>query len=200
MAEVALLLFPTLLLAGVVVIPFVWHFGDHAAAERGARRRGRWAAGHLLTAAAFGVGIAAAGRLADYLLDYHLLRLAVGGLIFAAIGGGLLAAGMGLDGIGPLLFANIGRKPRDFFDSSRTIVPAIFVIGTLLFGAGQIMLVAGINQTGLLPAPLAVTAMLAAILFAVLPAIPSSLALYLTAIASSLIYFPIAAALTQPHV
>lgn len=184
-----LLLFPALLTLGTLLIPFVRHFGDHAAAERAIEQETRWLLGHLIVAAAFGLGIVNVLTVISRLQGDWLGTVA---LVCTGIGGGIQAAGLGADGIAPVVLQRVGVPARQFFDGSNRIIPAVFIAGSLLFGLGQILMVVAVNQSDLLSTTWGVAALLAAIGFSALPAIPSSWSLYATATLSWIIYLPVA--------
>ncbi len=175
--------FPLLLTIGTLMIPFVKHFGDHESAENAVTQHpNRWLIGHLIVAAAFGLSIVNITRIAE------ANPLAI---LLAAIGGGIQAAGLGADGVAPVVLLRHGLPPRRFFAGSSRTVPATFIVGSLLFGLAQILMIVGVNQAGQLPFGWGIAALLAAIGFSALPAIPSSWSLYGTAALSWLIYLPL---------
>ncbi|MCB0033178.1 MAG: hypothetical protein KDE51_04135 [Anaerolineales bacterium] len=185
-----ILVFPLLLTIGTFTIPFVNYFGDHEAAEQGAKQQRRWFWGHLITAAAFGTGILTVTLLAIPLLQTEHAGWAFAAVLFAAVGGSLQAAGLGADGIGPVAMLRAQQPARLFFDGSSKLAPLTFILGSVGFGMGQIFLVIGLNHLPDVSTAVGVTTLIAAILFSALPAIPSSWSLYLTAVLSWLIYAP----------
>lgn len=185
-----ILAFPLLLTIGTFTIPFVKNFGDHDAAEQGANQQRRWFWGHLLTAAAFGIGIAVVVILALPLLRTEHGGWGLAAVSLAAAGGGLQAAGLGADGIGPVSMLRVQQPARLFFDGSSQLVPLTFILGSVGFGLGQIFLVIGLNHLPDVSTLMGATTLIAAIFFSALPAIPSSWSLYLTAVLSWVIYIP----------
>ena len=178
-----ILLFPLFLTAGTLMIPFVRWFGDHESAEKAIiASPQRWVSGHLLVAAAFGLG----GVNVAQLVEVSWLA------VLAAVGGGTLAAGLGADGIAPVVLHQHGLAPRLFLNGVSLLIPATFAAGIILFGTAQVWMIVGVNQARLLPLDWGIAALLATIGFSVLPAIPSSWSLYATALLSWIIYLPLA--------
>lgn len=190
------LAFPTVLTIGIFLIPIVRNYNDHKLAEQVINKKKRWFWGHIISGAAFGVGILAAFCIGAYLSTTTAFGWALAGVPLAAIGGSLLAAGLGADGVGPVALHNVNQPAHFFFDGSRKLVPGVFIAGSILFGLGQILLVIGINHTRLLIAPLQIVVLLAAIGMSVASAIPSGWGLYIVALLTWLIYLPLAASVS----
>ncbi len=190
------LLFPILLTIGIGLIPLVRNYNDHALAETAVNKKKRWFWGHIISGAAFGVGILATFCIGAYLSTTTAFGWALAGVPLAAIGGSLLAAGLGADGIGPVALQNVNQPAQLFFDGSHKLVPGVFIAGSVLFGLGQILLVSGINHTTLLTAPLQIIVLLAAIGMSLASAIPSGWGLYIVALLTWLIYLPLAASVS----
>lgn len=183
------LAFPVLLSAGIVLIPVVSEYGDHAQAARAAAQSGRWFAGHLLAAVAFAWSIAAACRIIAA-LNVRGGRLEAVTLPALAAGAGLYAAGLGADGVGPLAVAAAGGAPELFFDGSGMWISGVFIAGTLAFGSGLIGLIVSAGRAGLLRGAARPIALVAALVFMAAPAVPSGWALYAVALAAFGVFLP----------
>jgi hypothetical protein len=182
--------FPVLLSLGILLIPVVPDYADHALAERATARTGRWFAGHILSAVAFGVGVWAAGAIVNE-LERRDSPARPWVLPAMAIGSGLYAAGLGADGIGPLAVAAAAGSPVLFFDGSGWWVTGVFMAGTLFFGGGQIFLVGHAIEAGLVVGVWRYVTLSSALLFAAAPAIQSGWALYGVALASIGVFVPL---------
>lgn len=188
----ALIAFPLLLTLGIGLIPFVHSYAAHElAASLVATQPLRWYLGHLISSIAFGVGMVAITELTQFLQTHAQSKWLWACWILTAVGAGLLAAGLGADGIGPLAFLQVGLSSALFFDGSASYIMGSFILGSVLFGLGQILLVANFNQLSILSKPLAIAVQLAAIIFAAATAVPSTWGLYILAIASWFIYLPL---------
>jgi hypothetical protein len=188
-------LFPLLLSLGILLIPVVRSYADHELAQQAAAKSQRWFWGHLLSAVAFVFSILVACCLAVYLHTTDVFRLAMLTVPVMAVGAGLLAVGLGADGIGPLAVRKAGYPARAFFDGSSTWVTGTFIAGSVIYGLGQIGLMVAIQHTSLLAPGVGILVMIVAILFSVSSAIPSGYGLYLVAFLAWLIYLPISIAL-----
>ena len=189
--------FPLLLAIGVFTIPVVRNYNDHQQAAQAAGKQNRWYWGHLLCGVAFGLGILSAICLGLVLIERQLPIYALIGIPLVTIGAGLQAVGLGADGIGPLAVQKSGYSPTIFFDGSRKWVTGTFIAGSIIFSLGQILLVIGINQVGLLSFSASLVILIASILFGVSTAIPSGYGLYVVAVTAVIIYIPIVTALWQ---
>ena len=185
------LLFPATLAIGVITIPYVATFTDHQLVEQAVGSGYRWYVGHILTSASFGIGAVTVALLAQQLPPQSSSLTAIATTLLAAIGAGIQAAGLGADGIGPLATQNMLLPASTFFDGSSLLVPLTAGLGISLFGLAQILLVIQLNKQRQRPKGWAVVSMLSAISFTILPAIPSTISLYGTAVACWLIYWPI---------
>jgi len=185
--------FPVILAIGILTIPVVSDYADHALAEQAAGQTARWFWGHLISAVAFGLGALAACSIAGHL--YQIGEgLDVVGLPLAAVGAALQAAGLGADGIGPLAVAAAGGPAHAYFDGSATWVTGVFIAGSMMFGAGLITQVIRLIRAGVVTGPARRVVFIAAITFAGAGAIPSGWALYGVAAAALVVYVPISAA------
>ncbi len=184
-------LFPVTLTIGIVTIPVVRNYANHDLAEKATMQTRRWFWGHLLSAAAFGVGLLALFSISLFLYEQDVVLWPTLSLLFAAIGAALLAFGMGADGIGPLAVSKQGHPARVFFDGSRYWVMLSFISGSVIFGLGQIFMVVGFNHLDLLSTATGVIILIAAILFSMCAAIPSGWGLYALAFCAWIVYVPI---------
>ena len=180
--------FPAVLSIGVLLIPVVPDYSDHAAAAAVATQGLRWLVGHLVAAVAFGLAASAAAEIGRWIaksgpgISY---RIAVP---LMAVGAGLHAAGLGADGIGPVAAAS----PAEFFGRSGRYVVPVFVVGAASFSIGLIALTATIRRRGLLSAGQGWIVFLASIVFAAAEAIPSGWGLYVVAAAAWVVFWPVA--------
>jgi hypothetical protein len=190
-------LFPLLLTLGILLIPVVRSYADHDLAQQAVAKSRRWFWGHLLSGVAFVFSILAACCLAVYLHANDAFTSALVAVPLMAVGAGLLAVGMGADGIGPLAVRKAGYPARAFFDGSATWVTGTFIAGSIIYGLGQISLIVAIQHTPLLSMGVGIMVIVAAILFSVSSAIPSGYGLYVVAVSVLVIYLPISLALWQ---
>ena len=185
-----ILTFPAVLTLGIVLIPVVQDYANHASAGEAVRDSTRWLIGHLLSAVAFGLGI-----LASFIVFFEAGArrggLGLMGPTASAIGGGLYAAGLGADGIGPLAALYSTGRPDNFFAGSGELVPIVFMMGTLFWGVGLFSQLAAAHRAGMLRGPAAWVTGAAALCFVGAPAIPSGWALYLVALSAWGIYLPL---------
>ncbi len=183
-------IFPMVLAIGILTIPVVTDYADHALAEQAAGQTARWFWGHLICAVAFGLGALAACSIAG-----HLHQIGEGpdvvGLPLTAVGAALQAAGLGADGIGPLAVAATGSSAQAYFDGSATWVTGVFIAGSMTFGAGLIVQVICLIRAGVITGPARRIVFIAAITFAGAGAIPSGWGLYGVAAAALVVYLPI---------
>ncbi len=186
-----LALFPLLLTLGIWMIPVVANYADHDSAEVQVAQSRRWVWGHLISAVAFGWGMLAAGAVAMLLAERGFATWGLVSLPLMALGAGVLAAGLGADGIGPLAMLEAGQPAALFFYGSQRWVVGSFVAGSILFGLGQVMLMVGVQHAEILTSAEAVIAIIAAALFSLCGAIPSGYALYGVALASWVVYLPL---------
>jgi len=143
---ILILAFPIVLTIGILLIPVVADYGDHALAEDAAAKTLRWASGHLLSAAAFGLGALSCGVVYAE-LKQRGTHLSVISVLFSALGAGLYAAGLGIDGIGPLIIKAAEMPASVFFDASGWWVTGTFMTATLLWGVGLIWLAAAVTRS-----------------------------------------------------
>jgi hypothetical protein len=146
---------------------------------------------------AFVFSILVACCLGLYLQDNIAFTWTLSTVPMMTVGAGLLAVGMGADGIGPLAVRQAGYPARAFFDGSSKWVTGIFIAGSIIYGLGQIGLIVTIQHTSLLSTGVGITVIIAAILFSVTSAIPSGYGLYVVALSVWVIYLPISLALWQ---
>lgn len=183
--------FPALLALGVLLIPVVPDYADHAAAGRAAAQAARWLSGHLVSASAFAASVAASAA-----VQRRLARPRAGVTLLIAIGAGLHAAGLGADGIGPLAVAASGLPAAAFFDGSGALVGGTFVAGAVCFGIGQV--VQSVQAGALLASrPTRALAVAAAVAFPAAEAVPSGWGLYAVAVAAATLYLPVAGAVAR---
>jgi hypothetical protein len=189
----SVLSFPVALSAGILLIPVVSDYSDHAAAAEAVGSTGRWFAGHLLSAVAFGLSVLAVSVVAAASAD-RSHRLPPFVLPMIAAGAGLYAAGLGADGIGPVALVSSGASPELFFDGSGRWVSGVFAAATLLFGAGLVALALHVIRAQFIRGASRYVVFVAAVLFLAIPAIPSGWALYGEALAAYGVFVPLAAA------
>ncbi len=185
-------LFPLVLGVGIVLIPVVRNYADHELAEAAVAKSKRWFWGHLLSAFGFGLGVVVSAAINLYLLWSINRFWASFGLVLVIIGGAAQMFGLGADGIGPLAVCRAGGSAKLFFDGSRVWVTGTFIAGSILFSLGQIIMVILIGDWEVFLPALAITMMVAAILFSVSTAVPSGYGLYVTAVTALIIYLPLA--------
>ncbi|MGD8758789.1 MAG: hypothetical protein PVJ07_00895 [Anaerolineales bacterium] len=190
--------FPILLTLGILLIPVVSDYGNHDLAQQAVRQTGRWLWGHLIAAAAFGVGTLAAAYIAVE-LDRRSERLGRIGLPLIAIGAALYAAGLGADGIGAVATHTYNGNSRAFFDGSGMMVAGVFIAASVLFGAGLILQTVGAQRSGLVTGAFRYLVGFAAIAFMGAGAIPSGWGLYLVAASAMLVYLPISVGMRREH-
>ena len=188
----AVLAFPFTLTVGIALIPVVADYSDHQQAQRAAEQTGRWLVGHLVAAVGFGLGIQAAAVIAGRIVERtREPKWSLVVLPFAA-GAALHAAGLGLDGLGPVAMGAAGGQASTFFDATADILPPVFVVGAVLLALGQIPLVIGARKAGLVSPRVGYVILAAAVTFAAVEAIPSGYGLYGLAVLAWGIYGPIA--------
>lgn len=189
--------FPVALLAGILLIPVVADYSDHSLAAEAVGSTGRWFAGHVLSAVAFGLSVLSVSVIAAVAAE-RSYRLPTFILPMIAAGAGLYAAGLGADGMGPVALMSSGASPTLFFDGSGWWVTGVFVAATLLFGVGLIVLAVHVIRAQLVAGASRYVVFAAALLFTAAPVIPSGWALYGEAIAACGVFVPLAAAVGRP--
>jgi hypothetical protein len=185
---IIILLFPVILSAGIFTIPFVTDYADNAITEAATGQAARWFWGHIISSIAFGWSIVAAHYISQYLYYNEQNRAATISLYLTAVGGTLMATGLGADGTGPLAAINGGSQASVFFEGSGMMVTGIFMAGIVLFGFGLISQITGLRQAGLIPDILSIMLIVCAILIMGFAALPSSMGLYCIAYLSILTY------------
>ncbi len=135
--------------------------------------------------------------LAPKVINLHLLgsthrSWANFGLVLLIVGGAVQMYGLGADGIGPLAVRRAGGSAKLFFDGSQVWVMGTFIVGSILFSVGQIIMVILIGNREIFPPAMTITMLVAAILFSVSTAVPSGYGLYVTAVTALIIYLPLA--------
>jgi hypothetical protein len=185
-------LFPLVLASGIVLIPVVRNYADHELAETAGAISKRWFWGHLLSAVGFGLGIVVSAAINLYLL-WSISRFWAGfSLVLMIVGGAAQMFGLGADGIGPLAVRRAGGSAKLFFDGSRMWVTGTFIAGSILFSLGQIIMVILVGNREFFLPGMAITMLVAAILFSVSTAVPFGYGLYVTAVTALIIYLPLA--------
>lgn len=106
----------------------------------------------------------------------------------------MYALGLGADGVGPLAAASGGGRALMFFEGSGMMVAGVFIAASAIFGIGLISQVIGLNHAGLLKDRMRIIALIAAVTFIGVGAIPSGWGLYGVAAAACVIYIPVATA------
>ena len=191
------LAFPVALSLGILLIPVVSDYSDHAVAAQAAGSTGRWFAGHVLAAVAFGLSVLSVSVVAAVLAD-RAQRLPSLVLPLIAVGAGLYAAGLGADGVAPVALTAAGASPTLFFDGSGWWVSGLFMAATLFFGVGLIALAVHVNRVQFVRGATRYLVAIAAVLFMVIPAIPSGWGLYGEALAAYSVFVPMALAVGRP--
>lgn len=186
--SIIILIFPIILSTGIFTIPFVSDYTNNLVAEEAANQTGRWFWGHIISSVAFGISIIVAHHITQYLNSRGQKQSGITSLSLIAIGGTLLAIGLGADGVGPIATISGGSQASVFFEGSGMMVTGIFMAGIILFGFGLINQIIGLKHTGLISKWLSFTLVSCAILLMGASAIPSSLGLYFIAYISILIY------------
>lgn len=181
-------MFPITLSIGIVLIPVVSDYSDHALAEEAAQQSVRWFLGHIVSGIAFGLAILASVGIAQKLVERGMSGLARAGMVLVTIGAALHIAGLGADGVGPLSFANAGGRQQDFFEGSAVLVPLLFVAGSATFGTGQMLLIVGAIRSVTLTQLSRILLSLAGVAFIVFEVVPSGWGLYGVAAAAWIIY------------
>jgi hypothetical protein len=182
------ILFPILLSIGIFTIPFVSDYGNNLVTEEAAGQTGRWFWGHIISGIAFGFSIIVAHNITQYLYSQEQKNSGTVSLFLIAVGGTLLAIGLGADGVGPIATTSGGSKASVFFEGSGMMVIGIFVAGVILFGFGLINQIIGLRHAGLISKWLSSILIICAVIFMGASAIPSSLGLYIIALVSIIIY------------
>lgn len=184
--------FPVLLALGVVLIPVNPDYGDHALAVQALEQTGRWFAGHLIAAIAFGFAIWAVREVLAVLPDAPWYTM-----IFTATGAGLYAAGMGADGIGPAAVKATGESALIFFDGSGWWVNGVFLAATVCFAVGLFIITGNTIQARIIEGAWRYVVFISALAFVSIPAIPSGWGLYGVAAAGFGVFIPIGVSLRR---
>lgn len=193
---VSILAFPVVLTIGILLIPVVPDYANHALAEQAVGQTARWFSGHLVAALGFSLSVLAVSTIQKTMeqLEKPLPRQT---LPLVTLGAGLYAAGLGADGVGPAAVLVAGGSPATFFDGSGFLVTGIFITGTVLLGLGLLNLVIGSIRSGLLQGWSRWVSFISTLLFMMAPMVPSGWALYGVAMASFGIFVPFARAVVQ---
>ena len=184
--------FPVILAIGVVLIPVNPDYGDHALAVKALEQTGRWFAGHLTAAFAFGLAIWAVREILSVLPKAPWYTM-----IFTTTGAGLYAAGLGADGIGPVAVRSAGESTVIFFDGSGWWVSGVFLTGTLCFAVGLFIITGNTIQAQIIVGVWRYVVFISALVFVSVPAIPSGWGLYGVAAAGFGIFIPIGVSLRR---
>ena len=186
--SIIILIFPIILAIGIFTIPFVSNYADNLVTEEAAKQTERWFWGHIISGIAFGISIIVAHNITQYLYSNNQKQSGIISLSLIAIGGTLLAIGLGADGVGPIATISGGSQASVFFEGSGVMVVGIFMAGIILFGFGLINQIIGLRHAGLISSCLSSILIIFAIIFMGASAIPSSLGLYIIAFISIIIY------------
>jgi hypothetical protein len=187
---ITVLAFPILLTIGIVLIPVVADYSDHELALQGVLKTGRWVAGHLIAAIAFGFSVLATNTVVE-VLRQRSAKVPSVILPFIALGAELYAAGLGADGIGPVALLHDNVSPIAFFDGSGWWVSGVFMAATGFFALGLISLVIHVIRNELVVGPWRYVIFISALIFVSAPVIPSGWALYGETLASLGVFVPI---------
>ena len=191
--------FPVVLTVGILLIPVVEDYSDHDAATRLLSEAPmRWAIGHLVAAAAFGLAVLTAGEVVRALQQPDRRRRARFALWCMGVGAALHAAGLGADGIGPVALLWAEADPQLFFDGSGALVSPLFIGGAVLFGSGQITVIVQAVKDGRLAGSRAELALVTAVFFSLCEALPTGWGLYGVAACALALYLPLIGQLGRP--
>lgn len=182
--------FPIILAIGILLIPVNPDYSNHDLAVKALEQTERWFAGHLISAIAFAFAIWAAREILAELPNAPWYTL-----IFIATGAGLYAAGMGVDGIGPIAVMSAGESAVIFFDGSGWWVSGVFMAGTICFAVGLFIIISNTIQAQIVEGAWRYVIFVSALVFVAAPAIPSGWVLYGMAAAGLGIFIPIGVSL-----
>jgi hypothetical protein len=188
-STLAIVSFPVVLSIGIFLIPVVADYSNHQLATEAVEQTTRWFFGHILAAVAFGISLVSVSTVEGHLrsISYQMPGFIK---VFIAIGAGLYAAGLGADGIGPIAVNVSTSDPSFFFDGSGWWVSGTFMAATAFFGVGLISLIGHANNAKMIKGAWRYVAFISALLFVVVPAIPSGWGLYGEAMASFGTFLP----------
>jgi len=189
--------FPILLTIGVVLIPIVPDYSNHVLAAEAAEQTGRWLAGHLISAAAFGLSVWAASEIMAE-LRHRGSKPEPTPLLLISLGAALYAAGLGADGIAPVALNVSGNSPLAFLDGG-IWVTGVFILATLLFGVGLIGLTRSAIRGGIITGIWRYIVFGSAIALMVVPAIPSGYGLFGEALAALGVFIPMGFSMARPN-
>ena len=187
---ISVLAFPVLLSIGIFLIPVVSDYSDHELAAQAVGKTDLWVAGHLISAMGVGLSGWASCTVVD---ELHRGSSRVPSFIlpFIGIGAGLYAAGLGVDGLGPVIVNSSGASPVSFFDASGWYVSGVFMLATFFFAIVLISLVIHVIRDELVAGPWRSVVFISALVFVSAPAIPSGWGLYGEALAALGVFVPI---------
>lgn len=185
-----ILSFPVVLSIGIFLIPVVADYSNHQLASEGVEQTTRWFLGHIIAAVAFGLSLLSVTTIEEHLrrVSYQLPGFIK---IFIGIGAGLYGAGLGADGIGPIAINASTSDPSLFFNGSGWWVTGTFMAGTAFFGVGLLSLIGHINNAKIVEGAWRYVAFISALIFVVVPAIPSGWGLYGEALACYGAFLPV---------
>jgi hypothetical protein len=181
-------LFPLLLAAGIITIPFVSDYSDNLVTEAAAAQAARWFWGHIVSGVAFGISMVLAHNITRYVNSRTQTRAGEISLILLALGGCLLAMGLGADGVGAVAVRAGGSQASAFFEGSGMMVTGLFMAGVILYGFGLIFQISGLRRSGLISGRASGVLAAFAVIFMGASAIPSTAGLYVLALAAAVIY------------
>jgi hypothetical protein len=194
---IKILAFPVVLTIGIILIPVVGDYTNHQIAEAAVQQEIRWFLGHIISAISFALSILASGTILNC-LNFHTTVLTKLSLPMIAVGAGLYAAGLGADGIGPIAVQNAGYSPVIFFDGSGMWITGVFILATVIFGLGLLLMVINAIRLEFLTGKRQYISFISTLLFMIAPMILSGWALYGVAVAAFGIFVPLACAITPP--
>jgi len=178
--------FPIILAIGILLIPVNPDYSNHALAVQALEQIERWFAGHLISALAFSFAIWAAREILVELPNAPWFTM-----IFITTGAGLYAAGMGVDGIGPIAVMSAGESAVIFFDGSGWWVSGVFMAGTICFAVGLFIMISNLIQHQIVEGIWRYIIFMSALVFVSAPAIPSGWALYGVAAGALGVFIPV---------
>jgi hypothetical protein len=162
--------------------------------EQAASHVGRWFVGHVLSAVGFGLCGLAAMAIHGFLRRKGSSTSSLPPLLLS-VGAGLHAAGLGADGVGPIILQAAGERARLFFDASGMWISGLFMAGAVVLAFGMIGQVVLLLRAGILKGPLRTLVPFGAVLFILGEPIPSGWGLYVIAAGGLMLYIPVAIAI-----
>jgi len=188
---------PVVLAVGVVVHPYISDFNDTGeVAAAASDSPSTWAFSHALLIVGFALLILAAFAIRFHLHDAGEDRWSFWATPLLTVGGGILAAYMGLEGLGGYAVAEAGGSVEGFYEAGSNLL-WFFLIGAAAFSVGILVLAGAIHVSGVLSRAMRWTVIASLVVATVGNLIPASWASYVGA-AATLIGFGIVATSMWP--